>query len=141
MSTTNKLRYKDSLMQDEQRSFGCSSAINWTMCVLCMTSLVLSGLLAYRELRLEERIGVLENLCQLPATGQYQQHNPSDVMIERLKRELQQQIDDVQKKLSSGAEGPTGIFRLKRDVADCNCPPGLFIYDNILIYLCNYFFS
>ncbi|OXU28006.1 hypothetical protein TSAR_015850 [Trichomalopsis sarcophagae] len=129
-STSRKLRYKDSL-QDDQQSRGCGSAINWTMCVLCMSSLVVSGLLAYRELRLEERVSALENLCQLP--GQYQQQqqqqqNPSDVIIERLKRELQQQIDDVQKKLALAPEGPTGIFRLKRDVADCNCPPGWLIF-------------
>ena len=126
-----KFRHKD---QDSDRGSpggGGAGAINWTMCVLCVSSLAISGLLAFRELRLEERIAKLESTCQLHQQQHQQQQAAageqpvSDVLIERLKRELKMELDEAQKRI----DGPAGIFRLKRDVAECNCPPGKFFFN------------
>lgn len=84
--------------------------LNWAMCALCITSLAVSGLLMYRELGLESRIANLETRCQLQETP--------DVLIQRLKREVQEQLEVQRSALE------TSVFRIKRDVSECNCPPG-----------------
>lgn len=110
-----KFRPKD----DRHEGRSSSGALNWTMCLLCVTSLGVSGMLAYRELRLEERIAGLELMCQ---ANMQQRIEPSDVIVKRVQREVKEQIEDVKKTLV-GPDSTAGIFRIKRDV-DCNCPPG-----------------
>ncbi|CAL7937425.1 unnamed protein product [Xylocopa violacea] len=85
------------------------ATLNWAMCALCVTSLAVSGLLMYRELGLESRIANLEARCQL-------QEMP-DVLMQRLKREVQQQFEIYRTTTQSS------VFRIKRDVSECNCPP------------------
>jgi hypothetical protein len=120
-SSVPKFRYKD----DQVRYNG--GPINWTMCVLCVASLSISGILAYRELCLEERLTHLENLCHTNTKQQFYQQKlekPSEIFIEALKHEVQLQIAGIHKQLT-GFEGSTDIFRLKRDLPECNCPPGI----------------
>lgn len=81
---------------------------SWPICILCIVSLTISGVLAYREYLLESRIAYLESQCQIQP----------DLIFQRLRREFEQQFDVH----SSRPEGD-GNFRLKRDV-ECNCPPG-----------------
>lgn len=86
------------------------ATLNWAMCALCVVSLAVSGLLVYREIGLESRIANLEARCRI--------QEPSDVLIQRLKREVQEEL-----KVHRPAFQPD-VFRTKRDVPECNCPPG-----------------
>ena len=86
------------------------ATLNWAMCALCVVSLAVSGLLVYREMGLESRIANLEARCQI--------QEPSDVLIQRLKREVQEEMT-----VHRPAFQPD-VFRSKRDVPECNCPPG-----------------
>ncbi|KOC65765.1 hypothetical protein WH47_10227 [Habropoda laboriosa] len=86
------------------------ATLNWVMCALCITSLAVSGLLIYRELRLESRIANLE--------ARYQLQETPDLLIQRLKREVQLQLARHHFTTESNT------FRIKRDTSKCNCPPG-----------------
>ncbi|OAD59136.1 hypothetical protein WN48_09750 [Eufriesea mexicana] len=105
---------KDSLETSMPRKFRKDSfrtkgaTLNWAMCALCITSLAVSGLLMYRELGLESRIANLEARCQIQETP--------DILIQRLKREVQQEL----KMHRSASE--SNVFRIKRDVSECACP-------------------
>ena len=95
------------------------SAVNWTLCLLCLTSLAISGLLAFREFRLEERIAHLERqLLQL----HQKQAEPSELLVKRIREEVQLQVEGAQWRLAETGAVPS-TFRRKRD-AECNCPPG-----------------
>lgn len=94
--------------KDSFRTKGAT--LNWAMCALCITSLAVSGLLMYRELGLESRIANLEARCQIQETP--------DILVQRLKREVQQEL----KVHRSASE--SNVFRIKRDVSECNCPQG-----------------
>ncbi|KAL7298605.1 hypothetical protein TKK_0008375 [Trichogramma kaykai] len=119
-------------------------AANFTLCLLCLLSLGISGMLAFRELRLEQRIAHLESIVHSRGLQQQQQQHdrvfeaqalkseevdpskatadassdtsPTKALIERIRREVLQEIES--KKLAED------IFRPKRDLPDCNCPPG-----------------
>lgn len=95
--------------KDSCRTTG-GATLNWAMCALCITSLAVSGLLVYREIGLESRIANLEARCQI-------QEMP-DVLIQRLKREVQEPLEVHRPAFQSN------VFRIKRDVSECNCPPG-----------------
>lgn len=89
--------------------------LNWAMCALCLASFAVSGVLLYRELGLESRIAGLEARClrvQDPSSPVDEQ------LVQRIKAEIQEQLRQVQR-LESGA-----VFRPKRDISECNCPPG-----------------
>lgn len=91
-----------------------TAGLNWAMCALCLASLAVSGVLFYRELGLESRIASLEARClRFPDPS-----SPVDVLVQRLKSEMQEQLRQTQR-FDSGA-----VFRSKRDVSECNCPPG-----------------
>ncbi|KAK0091959.1 hypothetical protein PV326_002467 [Microctonus aethiopoides] len=91
-----------------------SVPINWAMLFLCVGSLGISGIFAYRELQLEARLASLETRCDRQET--------SEVIIKRLRREVQEAF--LGQKIS---HPDNGIFRIKRDVPECNCPPGQFL--------------
>lgn len=95
--------------KDSCRTTGGATLI-WAMCALCIISLAVSGILVYREIGLESRITNLEAHCRI-------QEIP-DVLIQRLKREIQDQLEVHRPAFQSN------VFRIKRDVSDCNCPPG-----------------
>ncbi|XP_011640174.1 collagen alpha-1(XXV) chain-like [Pogonomyrmex barbatus] len=84
------------------------------MCALCLASLVVSGVLFYRELGLESRIASLEARCLRVQDSS----SLVDVLVQRVKSEVQEQLRQTQR-FESGA-----VFRPKRDVSECNCPPG-----------------
>jgi len=91
-----------------------TAGLNWALCALCLASFAVSGVLFYRELGLESRIASLEARCmrvQDPSA-------PVEVLVQRLKAELQEQLRQTQR-LDS-----TAVFRPKRDISECNCPPG-----------------
>ncbi|CAK9824872.1 hypothetical protein ANTRET_LOCUS2969 [Anthophora retusa] len=85
------------------------ATLNWVMCALCITSWAVSGLLIYRGLGLETRIANLE--------ARYQLQETPDLLIQRLKREVQQQLEAHQFSMESN------VLRNKRDISKCNCPP------------------
>uniref|UniRef100_A0A6V7LTW6 Uncharacterized protein n=1 Tax=Bracon brevicornis TaxID=1563983 RepID=A0A6V7LTW6_9HYME len=92
-----------------------TSGLNWAMLFLCMGSLGISAILAYRELMLEARIQSLEARCD-------HQEN-SEVIIRRLRREVQEAF------LGQKIPYPDApMFRIKRDLGECNCPPGEFYF-------------
>lgn len=97
-------------------NFRKESCINWMMCALCLASLAVSGILTYREMRLESRIGSLEARCRIQETP--------DVLVQRLRRELREEFE--QHRLAPANAASAALFRIKRDVAECNCPPGAF---------------
>lgn len=109
------------------------NALNWTMCVLCVTSLGVSGLLAYRELRLEERVASLESMCHMKMVSGAGGGGGVDeeVFVKRVQREVKLLVEEAQKQqqqqqgqaAAAAALGPD-VFRLKRDTLECNCPPG-----------------
>ncbi|EZA57230.1 hypothetical protein X777_01836 [Ooceraea biroi] len=99
--------------RDGTRCAGTVS-LNWAMCALCLVSLTVSGVLFYRELSLESRIANLEARCQ-----RVQESSP-DVLVQRLKREVQEQLQ--QQRLAPAEPG--ALFRPKRELSECNCPPG-----------------
>lgn len=107
------------------RRAGTACSLNWAMCALCLASLAVSGVLFYRELSLESRIAGLEARCQ-----RVQESSP-DVLVQRLKRELQEQLQQTQR--SYGPAEADVLFRPKRDVPECNCPPGESIWEIILL--------
>lgn len=85
----------------EESLRGQGPNLNWAMCALCVASLAVSGVLYYRELGLELRISNLEERCvqrMIPAGS------PAQVV-------------------HYGSER-SEIIRMKRDVSECNCPPG-----------------
>ena len=96
-----------------------SASLNWLMLVLCVTSIAISGILAYRELRLESRIASLEARCNSLESGM-------ELSVLRLRRENDENIlQDL------GTDAPdhrrkesTEIFRNKREITECNCPAG-----------------
>lgn len=105
--------------------------MKWSLCLMCCASLSLSGVLFYRELKLEERISRLELQqevnraqrmgdqldVQVPAVAELEEQ-----LLQRIRKEMQREIDEeVQKKL---AMADAGLFRAKRDIVECNCPPG-----------------
>ncbi|KAF7386677.1 hypothetical protein HZH66_011129 [Vespula vulgaris] len=94
-------------------NFRKESCINWMMCALCLASLAVSGILTYREMRLESRIGSLEARCRIQETP--------DVLVQRLRRELREEFE--QHRLAPASAASAALFRIKRDVAECNCPP------------------
>ncbi|KAF7388366.1 hypothetical protein HZH68_012308 [Vespula germanica] len=94
-------------------NFRKESCINWMMCALCLASLAVSGILTYREMRLESRIGSLEARCRIQETP--------DVLVQRLRRELREEFE--QHRLAPANAASAALFRIKRDVAECNCPP------------------
>lgn len=85
--------------------------LNWAMLFLCMGSLGISGILAYREMQLEARLQGLEGRCDHQET--------SEVIIKRLRREVQEAF--LGQKIPY-PESP--MFRIKREAGDCNCPAG-----------------
>ncbi|KAI4483984.1 hypothetical protein M0804_007440 [Polistes exclamans] len=95
-------------------NFRKESCINWMMCALCLASLAVSGILTYREMRLESRIVNLEARCRI-------QELP-DVLVQRLRRELREEFE--QHRLAPASSASAALFRIKRDIAECNCPPG-----------------
>lgn len=107
---------KDSLETSMPRKFRKESCrtggetLNWAMCALCIASFAVSGLMMYREIGLESRIATLEARIQLQETP--------DVLIQRLRREVQQQMEVHR------ASKDSNVFRSKRETSDCNCPPG-----------------
>ncbi|KAL6434045.1 hypothetical protein ACFW04_005892 [Cataglyphis niger] len=84
------------------------------MCALCLASLAMSGVLFYRELNLESRIASLEAHCLRIEESS----SPVDVLVQRLKSEVQEQLRQTQQ------FAPVDIFRPKREVSEarCNCP-------------------
>lgn len=101
--------------RDEARRAG-TMGLNWAMCALCLASLAMSGVLFYRELGLESRIASLEAHCLRIEESS----SPVDVLVQRLKSEVQEQLRQTQQ------FAPVEIFRPKREVSDarCNCPAG-----------------
>ncbi|KAH0952930.1 hypothetical protein HN011_006876 [Eciton burchellii] len=95
-----------------------TAGLNWALCALCLASFTVSGVLFYRELGLESRIANLEARCQRPV-----QESSPDVLVQRLKRELQEQLQQATQRLVPTADSG-GLLRPKRDVSECNCPPG-----------------
>ncbi|EFN85752.1 hypothetical protein EAI_09913 [Harpegnathos saltator] len=79
--------------------------LNWAMCALCVASLAVSGVLYYRELGLESRIANLEARC---SGQQLSPPLPSDALLVQTGERL--------------AAKSNAVFRIKRDVAECNCP-------------------
>jgi len=71
-----------------------TAGLNWAMCALCLASFAVSGVLFYRELGLESRIASLEARC-------LRVQDPSALRFES-----------------------AAVFRPKRDISECNCPPG-----------------
>lgn len=98
--------------RDEARRAG----FNWTMCVVCLVSLAGYGLLFYREQRLEARIASLEAECLRVD----ELSPPMDVIVQRVKLELQEHLLQAQRSASADST----VFRPKRDVSECMCPPG-----------------
>ena len=90
-----------------------TAGLNWALCALCLASFAVSGVLFYRELGLESRIASLE--AQL---GVQDPSSPVEALVQRLKAEMQEQLRQTQR-LDSSA-----VFRPKRDISECNCPPG-----------------
>ncbi|KMQ90691.1 collagen alpha-1 chain-like protein [Lasius niger] len=101
--------------RDEAQRAGIAS-LNWAMCALCLASLTVSGMLFYRELGLESRIASLEARCLRVDESS----SPVDVLVQRLKSEVQEQLRQTQR------FAPAEVFRPKREVSDarCNCPAG-----------------
>ncbi|KAK2588590.1 hypothetical protein KPH14_006362 [Odynerus spinipes] len=97
------------------------SFMNWAMCALCIASLAVSGILTYREMRLESRIVSLESRCGIQETP--------DVLVRRLRRELREEFE--QQRLAPETAASAALFRIRRDVNECNCPPGAS-YSSIL---------
>lgn len=95
-----------------------SASLNWAMCALCLASLTVSGVLFYRELGLESRIASLEARCLRVEESS----SPVDVLVQRLKSEVQEQLRQEQTQRFAPAE----VFRPKREVSEarCNCPAG-----------------
>ena len=110
VSMPTKFRSNESEKIETARNF------NWPICFLCIVSLTISGVLAYREYLLESRIATLESRCLL------QVESSPDLVVQRLRRELQEQFDAHPPAHPESA----AIFRMKRDV-ECNCPPGMYI--------------
>ncbi|KAI4498300.1 hypothetical protein M0802_006479 [Mischocyttarus mexicanus] len=98
-------------------NFRKESCINWMMCALCLGSLAVSGILTYREMRLESRIVNLEERCRI-------QELP-DVLVQRLRRELREEFEQHRLAPASPVSA-AALFRNKRDITECNCPPGAF---------------
>jgi hypothetical protein len=100
------------------------AGLNWAMCALCLASFTVSGVLFYRELGLESRIASLEARCvrvQGPDPPDY--HLPltmesMDALVQRVKTDMLEQMQQPQR-IEPGA-----VFRPKRDISECNCPPG-----------------
>lgn len=88
--------------------------LNWALLFLCIGSIGISGILAYRQIQLESRLTSLEGRCDHQET--------SEVIVKRLRREVQDAFLGQKIPYPEG-----GIFRVKRDVSDCNCPAGKFI--------------
>ncbi|CAB0038615.1 unnamed protein product [Trichogramma brassicae] len=127
------------LAKEANSVFLSGRAANLTLCLLCLLSLGISGMLAFRELRLEQRIAHLESIVHSRALQQHHRvfeaqalkseevdpskataaassdTSPTKALIERIRREVLQEIES--KKLAED------IFRPKRDLPDCNCPP------------------
>lgn len=101
--------------RDEARRAG-TAGLNWAMCAICLASLTVSGMLFYRELSLEARIVSLEARCLRVEESS----SPVDVLVQRLKSEVQEQLRQTQQ------FAPAEVFRPKREVSDarCNCPAG-----------------
>ncbi|CAG5075646.1 Protein of unknown function [Cotesia congregata] len=95
----------------EQSPIGEIGSLNWAMLFLCIGSLGISGILAYRQVLLESRLATVEARCD-------HQEN-SEVIVKRLRREVQDAFLGQKIPYPEG-----GIFRVKRDLNDCNCPPG-----------------
>lgn len=88
------------------------NSLNWAMLLLCIGSIGISGILAYREMKLESRIASLEARCDHQET--------SEVIVKRLRREVQEAF--LGQKIPY-PESP--MIRIKRDVGnECNCPAG-----------------
>ena len=112
----------------ESDKIEAARSISWPICILCIVSITISGVLAYREYLLESRIANLEAQCQI-------QKSP-DLLVQRLRRELQEQFD-----VYSPHPESTPFFRIKRDI-ECNCPPGTYpTSDFIHLNLSNYYFQ
>jgi len=94
------------------------AGLNWTMCVVCLVTLAGYGLLLYREQRLEARIASLEAECQRV------NEPPLDVIVQRVKLELQEHLLQTQRSVSADSI----VFRPKRDVSECMCPPGKCLF-------------
>lgn len=100
------------------------------MCALCLASISMSGILTYREFRLEARIASLEERCNVPYQSPpamqqrlqpFSQHRQEshDVLIQRLRREIEEQ-----------SRKTNAIFRIKRqEPEECNCPAGEIPFD------------
>lgn len=99
-------------------NFRKESCINWMMCALCLGSLAVSGILTYREMRLESRIESLEARCRIQETP--------DVLVQRLRRELREEFEQHRLRGPATSAASAALFRIKRDVTECNCPPGAF---------------
>lgn len=101
------------------RPMGTVVGLNWAMCALCLACFAVTGVLLYRELGLEARIASLESRC-LRVQHTFSPPPVVDVeLLQRIKTEIQEQLRQAQRLESSGA-----IFRPKRDISECDCPPG-----------------
>ncbi|KAG7191071.1 hypothetical protein KM043_007113 [Ampulex compressa] len=111
---------KDCLEASMPRKFrkesyrGEGAGLNLVMCALCVISLAVSAVLTYRELGLESRIASLETRCR--------HQDPTwvnEILLPRMKREVQKQL-----RVHRTSPETNAVFRIKRDVSECNCPPG-----------------
>jgi len=92
-----------------------NTPLHIVLCLLCLISVSFCGYFGYRLMKLEVRVHTLES-----ELGR-RTHSPDmDVLIERMRR-------DIDTKVLARVERSLTIRR-KRDIEDCNCPPGKLFF-------------
>lgn len=104
------------------------SISNFAMLLMCVTSIVISCILAYRELRLEARIANLESRCQNVETNM-------DLKVTAIRRNIEEIIAQEQRTAAANQQRDSSqFFRNKRDISECNCPPGEFSNTQLIVH-------
>ncbi|KAL0275200.1 UNVERIFIED_CONTAM: hypothetical protein PYX00_003134 [Menopon gallinae] len=104
-----------------------NTLLNIVLCLLCGISVSFSVYFFYREIRLESRVYALElELSQ--RFGRGEAGLGSEVLIKRLRREVEERFNQKLNRAMSGGRRllaeEEGSGRTAREVPDCICRPG-----------------
>lgn len=103
-----------------------SSIMNFLVCVLCFVCVLSSVYSGYREMKLENRVDLLESELVTLKKSFFRELGPEDVLIERIRRQVEEGFHRrVSREVAAKADfHQEGHVREVRDAPECLCPPG-----------------